>query len=231
MSDSNQHRRIMENIWDKLHDSSSKMPPDLLILEGDHDLIYLYNSGFVDTDKFSLEKWIQAFKLSKQAKGAYHLTKSQWLEKVSYRYNELVPPPFNPLRLRSGVWTVTQLKQFAKDVIIPETILTYEQYLKGLREAERKGDIKDGQVTIDDAWKQKLKKLLEDFPSPQRRRALAVQKARRREEMEDASSTAAPYASTAPTAAAAPKSAYEQKPDQRKQMSNQLADLLSGGKK
>lgn len=222
----------MESLWDQMRRGRVKMPADSVVFEGDHDLIYLYNVGFVDTDKYSQQTWLNAFRESRKANGAYHLTKKQWLDKTKYRYNELVVPPFNPLRLREGEWTVEDLKKLAKQKIIPETIITYEQYLKGLEEAKQKGLIKDGIMVVTREWKLKLLELLNQHPSPKRRRALMVEQLRRKEELEEPGSDV-PQPTTTTTAETAPseKTVYDQAPDQRKQLSGKLSDLLSGSKK
>lgn len=231
MEDIAKAKKVMETLWDQMRSAPLKMPPNTLILEGDHDLIYLYNTGFVDTDKYSLQTWLNAFRDSRKPKGDYHLTKEQWLAKAKYRYNGLVAPPFDPMQLREGEWTLENVKKLAKQWILPETTITYEQYMRGIEEAKKQGLFKDDKFTVTREWKQKLLEILNTHPSPRRQRALLVEKMRRQEELETPGGVPARTVSKTTPTETGPVTAYKDEPEERKEVSSKLTDLLSGSKK
>ncbi len=219
----------MEWLWLQMHRGSVSMPADKLIFEGEHDLSYLYRTGFVDTDKFKYQDWLNAFKNSRQSNGEYHLTKEQWLSKATYRYNKKVEEPYDPMTIREGEWTEADWLDFIKTTLVPQCTITFEQYLFGINEAKRKGEIKDGIVTMTAEKKRGIVKLLNNNPSPKRRRALAVQHVRKKEDLE---TTASGPSKTSTAAAVAPQETTQyDSGDQQKSTTGKLSDLLSGSKK
>ena len=86
-------------------------------------------------------------------------------------------------------------------------------------------------ITITPERKQGMVRLLEQFPSPRRRRALAVEHYRKQEEFEASrarvTQTQTKPASTPPQE----KTKYQSAPEESKQATGKLTDLLSGSKK
>ncbi len=232
MADLKRAKEIMDWLWKQMHRGNLKMPADQLIFEGEHDLVYLYNTGFVDTDKFSLDKWIQAFRESRQRDGSYSLTHEQWLDKVTYRYNEKVEAPFDIMAIREGEWTESEWKDFVKEKIMPETIFTYDQFLKGFEEGKKAGKLKNGMVIVTQELKQTWLQAINKNPSPQRHRALAVHRIRQHENFESPSGMQkSKGAAKRPVVTEQEKTKYDKSPDRQKQMTGKLSDLLSGSKK
>lgn len=234
MPSENEKQAIMRWIWEQMHRSDLKLPKDQLVFEGEHDLAYLYNTGFVDTDRYSYEKWLRAFGPHRQKNGSYRLALQDWLDKTPYRYFGPIDPPFDPMTLREGEWSLEEYKQFAKQKILPELTLTYEQFLAGLEQAKKSGQMKGDKVRIDGESKQQLADVMDQYASPKRRRALDA--FRLQSERDNELPQASMGSSTPPGGARAgsgktQKSTFRQEPDRQKQMSGQLSDLLSGGKK
>lgn len=226
------NEEVLEWIWRQLHKQQLKMPADRLIFEGEHDLAYLYETGFVDTDRYSKRQWILAFQENRQPDGSYSLAHGEWLAKALYRYDGPVGRPFDPMTLREGEWELNDYKKIAKEKILPETTLTYEQFLQGLKALQEQGKITDNKLVITAEKKQKLVALLNQHASPKRRRALNVDKVRRYEELEASPAAAAITAPGTDTQAKkGPGSEFRQDPDTQKQFTGKLSDLLSGGKK
>lgn len=215
-----------------MHHSDRSMPTDRVIFEGDHDIAYLYRSGFVDTDRFKLETWLQAFRPSRQKDGTYSLTYDEWIDKAQYRYAGKVQPPFDISSMREGEWNEADCKQFIKEKVIPETTITYEQFLAGMEAGKKQGTIKDGILVMTAEKKRTLESMVNKYPSPRRQRALAVEKIRQHEEFE-AKRPRVTQTATVNTAAMRQQqtSQYESKPDERKETAGKLSDLLSGSKK
>ncbi len=229
-----QNLKVMRWLWSQMHRGALKMPADRLTFEGDHDLTHLYNTGFVDTDRHTLQQWIEAFAGSRQPDGSYSLTLEQWLEKEPYRYCKKVAPPFDPLTIREGEWEVDDWKQLIREKFLPETVIPYEKFDRAIEEARKKGEFKDGKILMIPAKKQSLKNLLDRYPSPTRRRALATERVRQHEEFEaPATGNPSPPKVTVSTSTSRQqaKSKYKNAPDHQKQAAGKLTDLLGGSKK
>jgi hypothetical protein len=233
MGDLERNRKVLEWLWKQIHKDSPEMPPDRLIFEGDHDLIYLYRIGMIDTDRYSLEKWLQAFRESRQKGGSYSLTLQQWLDKAPYRYSGPVQPAFDPMTIRDGDWTEEEWKQLVKDKFLPETTVPFEMFLYGIAEGKKKGLIKDGIITMTSDRKKTFLGIFNKHPSPRRCRALAIEKVQQKvREHEEFESGRPKTTQTRPAPVAGqPKTKYEDTPDQQKQSAGKLSDLLSGSKK
>jgi len=233
MSETEDRRQVMKWIWAQMHDSNPKLPRDAVIFEGDNDLAFLYQSGFVDTDTYSYEKWHAAFRPHRQKDTTYKLSLDEWLAKTPFRYFGPVPPPFNPKEMREGEWTEQEYTQFAKEKLLPEMTMTYEQFLKGVAEAKREGKIVNGVIIVTAEIKRELTELMDQYASPKRRRALAVAKMPGQQDELDKTTAAQTPASNAakPVSKVAVSTGYKGGPDESKQSTSKLSDLLSGGKK
>lgn len=228
-------RRIMQWLWDRMHQSKLQPRPDQLCFEGDHDLAYLYDCGFVDTDRHSKEDWIRAFHDSRQGDGSYRLTHEQWMAKEPYRYFGPVDPPFDTGTIREGEWILDEYKKLIKEKLLPETTVSYETFLLGFKKAQERGEIVDDIIVMTAEKKKKLKESLDRYASPRRRRALSAERVRRHEELETPTEgDAKAHKSVTPGPATSKKHAasqYKNAPDRQKQASGKLGDLLSGSKK
>lgn len=227
-------KQVMRWIWDQMHRSDVKLAPDQLIFEGEHDLAYLYNCGFVDTDRYSYDKWLNAFRPHLQKDGSYRLSLEEWLSKTPYRYFGPIEAPFDPMTMREGEWTLEDYKAYCKQHILPEITLTYGDFLQGLEQAKQNGTITGQVLQINRAEKEKLVALMDQYATPKRRRARDAEQTRQQTEgeLELPQSTSTPASRntrTAPTPGE--KSAYRSGPQQSKQTSGKLTDLLSGTKK
>lgn len=228
-------RQVMRWIWDQMHRSDIKLPPDHLIFEGEHDLAYLYNCGFVDTDHYSYDDWLNAFRSHRQKNGSYRLTLDDWLSKTGFRYFGSIEPPFDPMTMREGEWSLEDYKEFSKEKILPEITMTYEQFLAGIEQSKKTGDIVNNSITITPERKQKLAETMDNLATPKRRRALDAFQMKRENELEQVPAATGPSSQKAkrtPEAGRqAQKSSYQAEPDRQKQLSGKLSDLLSGSKK
>ena len=230
-SDKEKNLKVMRWLWGQLHRSNLKMPPDKLILRGEDDLIYLYQTGFVDTDRYSLQQWLAAFRPHCKSKDLYELSLEEWLDKAPYRYAGAVQPAFDPGTLREGSWTLDELKQLIKDKFLKETEIPYEMFYRAIEKTLETGRFKEKSFMMDKRIKTALRKLLDEHASPQRHRALAVEQVRRHEEFEGT----APAGTAAKTATgkvkrSEPASSFKSNPDQQKQDLGKLGQLLTGKK-
>ncbi|HSA60245.1 MAG TPA: hypothetical protein VLJ37_11235 [bacterium] len=138
-----------------------------------NDLDYLYDSGFVDTDQYRKEQWIDAFQDSLKPDGSYIVTKDQWLAKRAFRFDGPTGEPFDPLTLPEGEWDMDAFDKLLKQKILPSTTLTEENFRRGFEKA-RKTAIVNGKVVVNKMFKFNLKQIFLLYPSPRRNREMAV---------------------------------------------------------
>src|SRR5262249_30757370 len=96
------------------------------------DIDYLYDTGFVDTDRYKKEEWIDAFKDSLLPDGSYLITREQWLAKGVYRFSGPTAAPFDPLSLQEGEWEVEEFEKILEEKIFPSTTLSKEIFRKAI---------------------------------------------------------------------------------------------------
>lgn len=211
----------MKAIWEAV----SQAFPDgqkKIIWRNANDLQYLYETGFVDTDQFSLEQWTKAFEESRQPNGSYLVTEEQWLAKRSYRYNGPTGEPFDPLSMREGEWTPEEIEDLIANRLLPSTILKRESFDQMLAKGREMGRFINGKYIINKPFKFGLKQLLDFYPSPKRQRELAVQEARKK--LKATKETASVSKQEVPT------TGFATGPSKEKQMTDQLSKLLWKGK-
>lgn len=182
------------------------------------DIDYLYDTGFVDTDRFRKEEWLDAFKDSRQKGGSYIITKDQWLAKRPFRFNGPTREPFDPLALREGEWEVEEFERILKERLFPSTTLSEDLFRKAIDKRGEKA-IVNGKFLVSKTLKLALKQALIFHPSPQRFRELAVSGAR--EEMKKALD-----ASQKLRMGGASKSGYASGPTNQQTAVDQLSKLL-----
>lgn len=143
---------------------------------GRQDLVYLYETGFVDTDKFPLTEWVDAFKDSLQKDGRYLLDENQWMAKKKYRYDGPIDVPFDPLVLPERLWEPSEFEKLLKEKILPSMAIPEKTFRDSLEKVKDKMLVK-GKVSIDKQFKFVLKQILDNSPSPRRFREVSLAEA------------------------------------------------------
>ena len=155
----------MERLWDKL----PKNKDGYTVTYAPGDLPYLYSRGFVDSQRFTLEQWKQAFAPYKTKDGNFVLTREQFLKLDVYRFKQIVGEPFEPLKLREGAWPDYELAYLWQSTIKPSSTITFEIFEKSVEIYKKKGKVNAlGHLMVDEDVKKQLQYLLERFPSPKR---------------------------------------------------------------
>ncbi len=156
----------MEYIWDKIPKQKNKKT--IHYLKG--DLAYLYGHGFVDSRRFSLEEWKNAFLKFSNPDGSYFLNKEQFLSLHVFRPVLEGDINFDPMNLRDGSWTDQELKDlFFHSIQVVSDIRenTFWCYINTYKED---GVIDNkGNLIVDDSFKEGLLYLINEFPSPRRK--------------------------------------------------------------
>lgn len=118
------NRRAMEYIWQKV----PKVTKDgqEFVTYAKTDLPYLYNSGLVDTKRFTFQQWERAFDDCLGEDGRYWVSHKKMLFLGLFRYSKAVGEPFDPLKLRTGKWPIERLWRVYENSIIPSTSIPPE---------------------------------------------------------------------------------------------------------
>lgn len=209
----------MKFIWDGVSQPSTSSPasPRVIKYRDRNDLEYLYKTGFVDTDKFTLREWMESFKDSLQTNGEYILTESQWMKKGQYRYHGPVDPPFDPMEIREGSWTMKDLQKLMREKILPSLEVEEDFLTKSIFGGKPQPAGKE-MVFINKQFKVNLQHLLTQRPTPRRMRELSLAQVKAK--------SAVP--GTPPAKTTVPQSSsFSQGPSSSKTTMDQLSRLLS----
>ncbi len=148
------NRRAMDYIW-------SKVPKE--IKDGEEyityvqtDLPYLYYSGLVDTARFTLEQWERAFADCLGEDGRYWVNHRKMLFLGMFRYHRTVNEPFDPLKMRTGKYSIDRLWKVYERSVIPSCSLPEEFIKTKFDQLFRK------KQSYQDAFKNEWKKVLEE---------------------------------------------------------------------
>ncbi len=179
VQDSNQNpnleknRSELEKIWAR---SSKDHSPQYgeYVRYWPTDPEYLYLAGFVDNKQFTLEEWKKAFDEWKQPDGGFIITKERFLSLAKYKYGGVVKKPLDAMKLREGWYELTDWHNFCAESILPSVSLKVDNLIQIEQKAKEEGFVIGSKIYIDKASKLRLKQVLDNFPSPMRRRELAV---------------------------------------------------------
>lgn len=164
----------MEYIWEKTAKLVDPGGQKIIHYTNNEELAYLYDSGFVDTAKFTIEQWRAAYADSLQPDGSYKVTHNQWLAKRPFRYNGPIPTPFDPLKLPDGDISRDEMTALVKKEIVPATPLKETQIPQFVDALALRYLSKEGKFMVGAGLKKELAWLLENHPSPFRRLQLRV---------------------------------------------------------
>jgi len=154
-------------IWERV----SKDPGDgvrVITFATENDLNFLYASGFVDAEKYTMEQWLKSFDECKQKDESYIVTNKQWMAKEAMHYTGPVREPFNPLNLPEEELTEAQFVTMLKQCIIPSSQATVEKIPVILKDFKDQEFFKDGKIMVTTKVKNELNIFLAMYPSPLR---------------------------------------------------------------
>lgn len=156
----------MEFIWE--HIPKQEGGKTICYLKGDLD--YLYYHGFVNSRRFTLQQWKNAFVSFKQPDESYVLTKEQFMLLEPFRYTGPSHELFNPAKLKERAYTDEELKLLFDRGISIASDVNEKFYWSYINAFKKQGHVdKDGNLVIGPTVKAGLYVLLEKFPSPRRR--------------------------------------------------------------
>lgn len=155
---------VMEAIW-----QSSEKAEDGCLYYPLEFIDFLWDHGFVDSQQYAKETWRLAFESFKQADGSYKISHDEFLTLDKYRYRGDIHIPFDAMRINEGKYTDEGFDQLVRDSILPSCGLAPEPFKQFLEELKQEFRQADSLILIKADAKLKIKKLLEDYPSPLRR--------------------------------------------------------------
>ncbi len=170
------NHQLMDSIWQQVPKELNPLPnfPGEYIRYVATDPKYLYLTGFVDAKRYTLEEWEAAFQDCLQPDGSYLISKEKFLSLGKYKYSGPIKNPLDAMKIREGWYELDTWHTFCIKGIIPSTTLTAEHLVQAEKLMKEGGQILNGRIRIDKAAKLRIKKILDDYPSPTRRRELAV---------------------------------------------------------
>lgn len=185
------NQELMAKIWNEIpKDPTSN---NEMVRYTNDDLHYLYETGFVDSKAYKYEEWEKAFESTKQINGTYLFNKEKFISLGRYKYVGPIKTPLDPLKIREGWYDLEVWRNFIVSAIFPSTsVLTMEKLVEGEKKAKAEGKIVNGRIKVDKEYKLMIKMVIDNFPSPRRRRELGVQAAYEKMVQEAASRSVKP---------------------------------------
>jgi len=170
------NKPLMEAIWQKMpleHELPAGMRGEFVRYLAT-DPKFLYETGFIDTKRHKCEEWEGALQDCKQPDGTYLISKEKFIELGKYKYTGPVNKPFDAMKIKEGWYELPEWHRFLIRSVIPSISLPIESLIQAEKHMKVNGQIKKGRILVDKALKLRLKSVLDQFPSPTRRRELAV---------------------------------------------------------
>lgn len=118
------NRRAMEFIWNKVPKEIKDGVEYVTYVAT--DIPFLYYSGLVDTNRYSRTEWEKAFEDCRGEDGRYWISHEKMLWLGRFRYCKVVNEPFDPLKMRTGKYSVDRLWRVFESSVIPSCSLTPE---------------------------------------------------------------------------------------------------------
>jgi len=166
MNLSKEDEMVMETIWNNL----PKFPDNDHVTFDEAAVKEMWETGFVDETRYSLEEWMKAFEPHKTPEGNYILTKNDLFEKAIYRYKGEIKLPFEPLLINEGKYTDEGLEELINLSIAPSCSYSRERLREFFEDFKKRHRGGDGLIKMDMAAKREIADLIYQNPSPTRRR-------------------------------------------------------------
>ncbi len=166
---------LFDEIWKKVSEDDGT-GTRVIKYGSNEDLVFIYASGFVDSAKYDLKSWLDAFEPSKQEDGTYKVSQAQWAEKEKFYYTGSVRDPFNALLIPEQNFTEAELLDLFNTCIVPSSQATPKTVPNFIRDYKARGLFKNGKIMMDKKLKEELHAFITAFPSPLRVLETNVQK-------------------------------------------------------
>lgn len=161
---------LMENLWESL----DKTPDGKHIRYTPQDVEQLWWLGFVDTARYDMDLWRRVFEPYRNPDGSFILNKDQFLALDQYRYTGEIHVPFDAMLINEGKYTDEGLDELIEASIRTSCSLPHDkvdEYFGKLKQEFRQPD---GLILIRKPAKQRIKALLDNYPSPMRNMEILI---------------------------------------------------------
>jgi hypothetical protein len=155
---------VMENIWEQLEKTSDGKHIRYTSIEVEQ----LWRMGFVDAEKYDLPAWKRLFEPYRQDDGSYILNRDEFFALEQYRYVGEIHVPFDAMRINEGKYTDEGLDELVAVSIKPSCGLAADKFDEFFQKIKKDYRQPDNLILIKSPAKQRIKALLDTFPSPLR---------------------------------------------------------------
>lgn len=190
--------QAMEFLWGEL----PKAPDDDHATFVHDEIDALWHAGFVDAERFDLAAWRAAFADHRRPDGTYILSKAEFFAKDPYRYKGEIRVPFNALLINEGQYTDEGLQELIDESIRPSVRVDGGLFAECFDQLKRAARQPNGLLLIDGRAKQRIRRFIEQYPSPRRQLELIFDAMIRKQMVTAAITGQLP---TGPTIAAVPR--------------------------
>lgn len=219
---------IMENLWHSMPKTD----------DGEHlkftagEVEQLWMLGFVDAERVSLDGWKNIMNEFRQADGFYILSKPEFFSLDQYRYKGEIHVPFDAMVINEGRYTDDGLDDLVSASIAPSCGLPVEKIGEFFTQLKKDFRGPDGLIIIRKPAKERIKALLDAYPSPLRNLELLLDEMfRNRNETGNFSSLPAEPAAQAPLSPKVQTSNFTTTPTSKAEARAQELKKLTQSKK
>lgn len=159
--------KVFEDIWQAVSEEDES-GLRFLRYASRKDLVFLYDSGFVDAEKYSVDDWVDAFKPSLQKDESYKVSYDQWMEKQKYYYSGPIREPFDAMKIPERDFTLEEFEDMLRTCIVPSTQMGPEKVPEYIESCKKRGMLSDGKIKMTPEVKKELGEFLTLYPSPLR---------------------------------------------------------------
>ncbi len=170
--------KAFQNIWQQVSQPATD-GNRYIFFKSLTDIEYLYCTGFVDEEVYTIKQWVESFNDSRQPDGSYVINEIEWMDKIPFRHVKPVGPPFDPMTLKEGDWTEEEMQRFLQTTLLPNLFFTKEEFAQIFDLAKQNGLYVNGKYRITPLIKRDIHQMITQYPSPRRARELAMQEAKK----------------------------------------------------
>jgi hypothetical protein len=156
---------VMQDLWESLNKDEGGQYIEYTL----SDIKMLWLLGFVDTERVSMEQWLQIFDAFAQGNERYRLSYPEFCALDAYRFKGELFEPFDAFQINEGKYTHDALQELIDASIAPCCMKRGADFVRWCDDWRSSMRGSDGLYVMNHAAKTKCAALLEDFPSPLRR--------------------------------------------------------------
>ncbi|QQR80555.1 MAG: hypothetical protein IPJ69_14920 [Deltaproteobacteria bacterium] len=178
MSTQPDSHKVFQDIWQRVSQPAND-GNRYIFFKSLTDIEYLYCTGFVDEEVYSVKQWVESFNDSRQPDGSYVINEIEWMDKIPFRHVKPVGSPFDVMTLKEGDWSEEDMQKLIQTTLLPNLFFTKDEFSQIFALAKQNGLYVNGKYRITPLIKRDIHQMLTQYPSPRRARELAMQEAKK----------------------------------------------------